>query len=473
MIPAPQSMRLRLLALLFVPLCLLALVAAIGGTLAIHRIVESTNDRLLSGSLRAISDTLGIEDGQITLDLPPSALGMLDNASRDNVYYSVRLGGRLITGYPELPVVSSHTLSLDEPEVRTSIFHSEPIRVATEARLIPRLREPVILQVAETMRNRNMIEYRMLLGLAISEITLLGIVMALTWIAVGFGLRPLSNLREEIRERTARGGIDFRPLPARPAPSEISAFIDAFNSLLSELDSAVNSLRRFTSDASHQMRTPLAVLRTHVELLNRLRHETPTSQTIIHGIDSAVRKLQRLLVQLISLARAEEITADEETAPTFDLARVAAEVAREFVDKSLEAGIRLSLEECGRPVMVSGDPILAGEIIANILDNAIRYNSREGSVWIKVCGTGVLLIEDDGPGIPSTERSRVFERFYRIHRSASQEGSGLGLSIVRALSERVGAKVELLDRDHEKGVRVKIVFCRLNQASPVRDQSIK
>jgi len=439
-------MRLRLLALLFVPLCLLALVAAIGGTLAIHRIVESTNDGLLSGSLRAISDTLGIEDGQITLDLPPSALGMLDNASRDNVYYSVRLGGHLITGYPELPIVSSHTLSLDEPEFRTSIFHGEPIRVATEARLIPRLREPVILQVAETMRNRNMIEYRMLLGLGISEITLLGIVMALTWIAVGFGLRPLSKLREEIRERTARGGIDFRPLPARPAPSEISAFIDAFNSLLSELDSAVNSLRRFTSDASHQMRTPLAVLRTHVELLNRLRHETPTSQTIIHGIDSAVRKLQRLLVQLISLARAEEITADEEAAPTFDLARVAAEVAREFVDKSLEA---------------------------NILDNAIRYNSREGSVWIKVCGTGVLLIEDDGLGIPSAERSRVFERFYRIHRSASQEGSGLGLSIVRALSERVGAKVELLDRDHEKGVRVKIAFCRLSQAYSVRDESIK
>jgi two-component system sensor histidine kinase TctE len=207
-------------------------------------------------------------------------------------------------------------------------------------------------------------------------------------------------------------------------------------------------------------------------LLNRLQYDNPTGQSIVDGIDSAVRKLQRLLVQLISLARAEEVTEDEMQTSAFDLAKLVTEVAREFVDKSLEAGIRLSMEHCGGSVMVSGDPILAGEIIANIIDNAIHYNSREGSVWIKVCGGGVLLVEDDGPGIPNAERSRVFERFYRLRHSTSQEGSGLGLSIVRALSERIGAKVELLDRDHEKGICVKIVFCCVDHTSSVRDQLI-
>jgi two-component system, OmpR family, sensor histidine kinase TctE len=452
-------MRARLLAMLFLPLCILALATAGGGAWAIHRVVQSTNDRLLSGSLRAISDTLGLEDGQITLDLPPSALGMLDNADRDNVYYSVRLANKLITGYPELPIIDPRGLVPNQPDFRTANFNGEPIRVATEIRLIPRLREPVVVQVAETIRNRNAIENRMLGGLAVAEVLLSGAVMILTWIAVGLGLRPLSLLREEVRKRTAQGGIDFRPLPTRPAPSEVSAFVGAFNNLLSELDVAVNSLRRFTSDASHQMRTPLAVLRTHVELLNRLEPRTPAGHAIVHGIDSAVRKLQRLLVQLISLARAEELIGDRATTPSFDLGELAAEVAREFVDNSLAAGVKLSLEECGKNrSVVSGDPILAGEIIANIIDNAIRYNSQGGSVWLKVSTNGSLLIEDDGPGIPLSERNRVFERFYRIRRDTAREGSGLGLSIVRALADRIGARIELLDRSQGSGLCISIVF---------------
>ena len=465
-------MRARLLALLFVPLSLLAVVVGVGGAWAIHRVVESTNDRLLSGSLRAISETLGLEDGQVTFDLPPSALGMLDNSNRDNVYYSVRLANRLITGYSELPIVDPPGLSLDQPIFETAIFNGEPIRVATEARLIPRLTAPVVVQVAETMRNRDSIEYQMLLGLSIAEVTLLSTVVVLTWFAVGVGLRPLSILREEIRKRTAQGGIDFRPLPARPAPSEVSAFVGAFNNLLSELDAAVNSLRRFTSDASHQMRTPLAVLRTHVELLNRTQSDAPTRRTIVQGIDSAVRKLQRLLVQLISLARAEEITDDPAEPLSFDLGELAADIAREHVDKSLEAGIRLSLEECKTRVLVSGDRLLAGEIIANIVDNAIRYNSPGGSVWLKIDCDGALTVEDDGPGIPLSERQRVFERFYRVKRNASQEGSGLGLSIVRVLSDRLGANVELLDSGHEKGICVKIAFGLPAHSSDTADLTV-
>src|SRR6185437_9055301 len=106
--------------------------------------------------------------------------------------------------------------------------------------------------------------------------------------------------------------------------------------------------------------TPLAVLRTHVELLNRLESRTPAGRAIVQGIDTAVRKLQRLLVQLISLARAEELIDDRATTSYFDLGELAAEVAREFVDNSLTAGVKLSLEECSKNrSVVFGDPILA------------------------------------------------------------------------------------------------------------------
>jgi two-component system, OmpR family, sensor histidine kinase TctE len=176
-----------------------------------------------------------------------------------------------------------------------------------------------------------------------------------------------------------------------------------------------------------------------------------------------VKNLQRLLVQLIAMARAEEVPVEVRTSSQFELGDVVAKVAREHVERALAAGINLSFDnEAGGAVLVKGDAFLGGEIIGNLIDNAIRYNQLGGSVWLRVKPDGELQVIDDGPGIPSEHKSRVFERFYRIKRDAGLEGSGLGLSIVRALAERMGAKLSLSDRADGRGTCMCIQFALIS-----------
>jgi two-component system, OmpR family, sensor histidine kinase TctE len=143
-----QSLRGRLLVTLLLPLFILSIALGTAGMWTIRRIVENSNDRLLSGSLISITDTLGIEDGEFTLDLPPSALGMLENSSGDSVYYGVIYDGRLITGYQALPLPDRRDSRLGTVSYRYARVNDTPVRVATAARLVPGLVDPVIVQVA-------------------------------------------------------------------------------------------------------------------------------------------------------------------------------------------------------------------------------------------------------------------------------------------------------------------------------------
>lgn len=437
------SLKKRLLATLVVPLCGILLLVGGWGAFFVHRAVESASDRVLSGSLQAISETLAIEDGYITLDLPASALGMLENADRDNVYYNVSYRGRLITGYPELSIIDARSLPPELVQFRNASFRGVPIRVAMEAKLVPQLDVPVVVQVAETITNRTLIADRILLGLGAFGVFLLVVVTVLVYVGVQWGLKPLSPLRSEIEERTNRSEIDFAPLPLAIVPQEMLPFVSAFNALLDHLEGNVETLRRFTADASHQLRAPLAVLRTHIELLQR-QLKVDHLDSSVSDIYSAVKALQHLIVQLISLAKAERPGPESDSDDQFDLVDCAASTASNYAMMALAANMHIGFEADREYLYVCGNPIFAGEMISNLLDNAIRYGNPGGNIVIRVIGaSGIVEIEDDGPGIPPADRARVFERFYRLPHNLDREGSGLGLSIVQALARRVGASVTL------------------------------
>src|SRR5579863_4677923 len=178
-----RSIKWRLLWTLLVPLCVILIALGISAAWLIRLNVESSSDRVLSGSLQAISETLAMQEGYITLDLPPSALGMLENADRDNVYYSVVFHGRVITGYPELTAEQA-ALPLAGIRFRDGVFHGVPIRIAMEAKLIPQLDSPIIVQVAETTKNRTALAHRMLVSLVAGELFLLLVIASLIIFAV-------------------------------------------------------------------------------------------------------------------------------------------------------------------------------------------------------------------------------------------------------------------------------------------------
>lgn len=455
--PTPRSLTGRLLWALMGTLTIVAILLGAGGAWLINGIVEGSADRLLGASARAIAETLAVDDGEITLDLPPFALGMLENNARDNVYYSVRHNGRLITGYPDLPAAGPARVDLEESTFRYADYRGARIRIAAEARRLPRIDGPIVVQVAETLDARRELSQRMLAGLAILEALLVSVAGLLVWPTVKWSLRPLTRLREEMDARS-QARADFKPLPLSGVPVELSALVEGFNGLLSRLEASVEGMRRFTADASHQMRTPLAILKTHLALVRKHGGDSDKGRASLDDIDLATDRLQSLLTGLITLARTEDV-APADADQIVDLAEVARQVATEFAPIASRSRVHIELDAPETGLPTSADPVLLTELLSNLIDNAIRYNHRGGRVIVRVTardGTAALQVDDDGAGIPEADRAAVFQRFYRLARDQQRAGSGLGLSIVQAIATRLGASLTLGPGIEGRGLSVVI-----------------
>jgi two-component system, OmpR family, sensor histidine kinase TctE len=455
------SLRRTLLTNLVAPAIVLAVVLGIGGMVLIQRVVETTHDRLLDGSVLAIAERVGVEDGELTVDLPQVALGMLESQSHDSIYYSVTYLGELITGYKDLPLTGFDRLKAGETGHRDSSYRGKPVRIGVQARQVYGRPGLVLVAVAETVQARRAVEREMLIGLAVLETGLIGLIACLGWYAVDRGLRPLGELKREIDARGVHGGPNLSPLDLSRVPQEALAPALAVNSLLQRLDLAIELVRRFTADASHQMRTPLAILRTHLDLVRRLGSETPAGQSALNEVDGAINRLERLLRQLVTLARADEQNIAQPVAENVDLNEIAFNVLSERAPQALARDIDVQFDRFDGRAVIPGNSVLIGELLANLIDNAIRYNRPGGMVLVRTIVDATIArveVEDTGPGIPEAHLARVFERFYRIPMTNGPEGSGLGLAIVKALSDRLGAEIVLLPGPGGRGLRVSVSF---------------
>ncbi|PTW46832.1 two-component system sensor histidine kinase TctE [Sphingomonas faeni] len=436
------ALRTRLLVAVLGPLLAAAILIGVVGATLIADVVRRTNDRVLGGALGAIAETVQVERGEVTLDLPSAAFGMLENTERDNVYYRVAVGPDLLTGYADLPAPDPATLDIDVPRYRFARYRGQQIRIAEVRRSLPRIDKPVIVQIAETLDNRGALTRRLMLALLIGECVLVGAAALLIRPALGWSLRPLARLRGAVEARDGRARPDFSPLDTGPLPSELRPLAGAFDRLLAQLDTATVGVRRFTADASHQMRTPLSVLKVQVALARR--GSGPERSVALDEIADAVVRLERLVTQLLALARAEEagVSAPLEAV---DLREVAVAVITRQINRAIEAGIDLTIE--GDPEVshvVPGHRTLIFEIVSNLIDNGIRYNRRGGTVSVRLQTSPsetTIAVVDDGPGIPIDQREMAFDRFVRLGASGSPEGSGLGLAIVRSAATRLNATV--------------------------------
>jgi two-component system sensor histidine kinase TctE len=257
-----------------------------------------------------------------------------------------------------------------------------------------------------------------------------------------------------------RSAADITPLALEQVPGELRELVGAFNAMLARLEAAVAGIRRFTADASHQMRTPLTILRTHVALLRKAAPGTDVARESIEDIDKATDRLQHLIVQLLALARADSADQSRVELLTVDANDIAAAAASEHALSAVRAGIDFAVERMpGAPGVVTND-MFAVELVGNLIDNAIKHNVRGGSVRVAIeRGDAQLsvVVEDDGPGIPAEQREAVFARFARGHRDPAR-GSGLGLSIAEALARAIGAKIALEAPSSGKGLRAVVTF---------------
>jgi signal transduction histidine kinase len=274
--------------------------------------------------------------------------------------------------------------------------------------------------------------------------------------------RPMKILIGAIA-RLSRREFD-EPVPTTQSPDELGSMARALETLRTsalEAERLQQAVSRFTADASHQMRTPLTILRTHISVLGGLIPSNNAAYSSLKDIQEAADRLQRLLIQLLKLARADGGQSLDRESGTIDLREVIQEIAAKQVPQALEAGIDLHFEAEQRPFPTKANLITINEIFANLIDNAIRYNEAGGSVVVRLFGDRgkpVVDVEDDGPGIPDAEREKVFTRFYRLNRDQSRVGSGLGLAIVQSLAATLNAEISMSAGAGNRGLRVRVSF---------------
>jgi two-component system, OmpR family, sensor histidine kinase QseC len=341
-----------------------------------------------------------------------------------------------------------NTAMASEEGYSETVLNGQPLRVFTRWDT----RHEFMIQVAEPLAGREILARHITFKLLFPTFIALPILAFLLWIGIGAGLRPLQQLKQEVKQRAAN---QLEPLAMTGVPEEVAPLVKSLNDLFTRLEDAFEGERRFTADAAHELRTPLAALKIQAQVALRSNDEAERNlalENVLRGVD----RVTRLVEQLLALARV-----DPETAAVgyeqVDLRSLAISVMADFAPLAQAKQIELTLEE-GAAGIVLGNATQLSLLLRNLIDNAIRYTSV-GGVTVTVSNTnGVTLqVSDTGPGIEECEREHVQKRFYRIAGSG-EEGSGLGLSIVKRIAELHGARLELGENKIGHGLLVRVVW---------------
>jgi two-component system sensor histidine kinase TctE len=442
-----RSIRRRLLYFL-VPSLLLLVVggAVLSYGVALHIAVAAYDRSLLDPALDMAENVRQGANGP-RLDMLAQAQEALLFDSDDKVFFQIRdAQGAVIAGSPEL--APPPPMNVGEPQFFDGKHADTPLRIAAL-----RVKDGFTVQVGETLNKRKRIVREIiaaeLLPTAIIALAALG----LAWTVVVRGVAPLSKVRSEILSRSPN---DLRPLDVREVPVEIAPAINAFNHLLAQLRGSSAVQQRFFANAAHQLRTPLAALQMHVDLL--LHSELPNNlRREIEPMQASAARATRLANQLLVLARAEAYADRSRPMVPVNLQGIANGAVQEWVPRAIARDIDLGFELADAPIV--GDATLIAEVLNNLIDNALRYTPSGGSVTVR-CGVGsegpYLSVEDTGPGIPESVHERVFERFFRVQGTPG-DGAGLGLAIVKEVAEQHAAAIKL-ETSRTSGTRIMLVF---------------
>jgi len=400
------------------------------------------------------------ENGEVRVRLRNTAVPEQLRADEvDNVYYQV-LGarGEFIAGDRDLPVPddSAKTRVL---RYRDDTVHEEPVRVAHFWLPLPGDTDSraVLVQQAETLGKRSRLSTEIIKGVILPQFVILPVAVLLVWLALSRGIQPLNELQQRIRRRDSG---DLSPIDEHDVPEEVAPLVASINDLLGRLDQSIAAQRHFLADAAHQLKTPLAGLRMQAELAEREidagERDPVALKSALQQIALSSQRAAHAVNQLLSMARAEDQALGLKPQPV-DMAALTQAVVRDFVPRAMDKRIDLGYEgaEPGASALMQGHPVLIGELVRNLVDNALQYTPPGGTVTARVTPDPfgqvlVLQVEDSGPGIPPAEHTLVFQPFYRTLGTGT-DGTGLGLAIVQEIALRHGAEVSITDTQSRPG----------------------
>ena len=392
---------------------------------------------------------------------PRVAEALRANGEDDTRFHVSDASGELPGDGPLAAAMGDGRAAPGEVRFRDELAGGEPVRVGYM--WVPGLDRgggsaPQV-QVSETLGKRNRLATEIVKGVILPQFVILPLAVLLIWLALARGIEPLHAVQQRIRRRSSG---DLSPIDEQHIPEEVAPLVRAINHLLARLDESIRAQKHFLADAAHQLKTPLAGLRTQAELAGREieagQHDPAALRESLRQIARSSQSAAHMVNQLLAMARAEH----EEHAVqqgTVNLALLARDAVRDFVPRALDKEIDLGFEGPagseggalpGGP-RIQGSAVLLRELMRNLVDNALLYTPRGGAVTVRVIDdpfgqVAVLQVEDSGPGIAPGEREQVFRPFYRSL-GTEVDGSGLGLAIVREIATRHGAEVTLGDAD--------------------------
>lgn len=438
----PRSVRAYLLAWIIAPIALFIVIDAF---VLYRNTLDSVNtayDRMLVASAHSIGDLLRIENDKLEVSVPYAALEIYEaDASAKMIYRISGLYGEFLSGDEAL---SKFTGSVQSHAAYPSLVHIYQDSYGGEAVRVAALLQPVaaigpqgsaLVQVAEPLRNRSALAQKIFWQTLIRQAVLLALIGSLILIVVSRALRPLEALRKQLDDRAVE---DLSPVFGSGEPRELQPFVQALNQLMARLQRLLDHQQRFVANASHQLRTPLAVLKT--QLQSGLRGDAPP-QVIIEEMAGTVERATNLANQLLSLAKVAQLRG-RGAFEICDLTMLARETA---VDLSpLIAEKNLDFELDAEKVQVQGHPWMIGELFSNLLHNAIHYSAPDSQLGIRITqgDQGITVhVWDSGPGVAEALIETVFEPFASSHSSG-----GLGLAICSEIADSMGARVFLENR---------------------------
>jgi len=455
----PLSLLVEILDWLLAPLIILWPLSVVATFWIANTISYVPYDRALADSVNALARYVSFNETSAQTALPAAASSFLRTDELDTIYFQVRgTRGEVLAGDRELAEIfpeegqTQHIVYYRDAE-----WHGDPVRVAYMFLFEPGApHRRVVIQVGETLNKRQKLSSEIIASVIIPQFFIFPVVALLAWFGLQRGIQPLERLRRRLLNR--RPG-DLSPIDVREVPEEVAPLIEAFNGVMERLAASMRAEERFIADAAHQMRTPLAGLRTQLQFA--LRQRDPADlRASLERIRSSVERATRMISQLLSLARSQS-----EAPPKFepvDMNALVREVTQEWVEPALAKHIDLGFEGAAVPALVEGSPFLLHELLTNLIDNAVRYTPAGGKVTARVSAHDFVLveIEDNGVGIGEADRELIFERFYRVAGSEAT-GSGLGLPIVRSIAAQHRASVQVRPNSGERGSVFTVIFPRL------------
>lgn len=446
------SIRLNLLKWLITPILLVNLIGAGSTFWLAWAPTQVAWDQSLADAAWALIPRLKEIDGAISIDLPQQAEQILRVDHFDSIFFVVRdQTGNTLAGDNDFPTLASLN-RVDEPQAEDGTMRGEPVRIITLKTVVGS--HSLVIGAAETLRKRIHSRWIIIITLLLLEALLTCVAVTIVWFAVKKGLQPLKQMQDDLNGRQP---MDLSPVLEPDAPVELKPLLTAVNGLLARAQDGATAKQSFLADVAHQLRTPLAGMKIHLEwLLQRYGSDSETAHTT-GMLVSATERMIRQTNQLLALARAEPSQFTRARFEVVELDALVAEAVQHFVQQADSRRVDLGFELFHAEV--TGDRFLLRDLVDNLIDNAIRYSPIEGTVTVRCwqdATHSILLVEDNGPGIAEAHRKAIFDRFYRI--DGATAGSGLGLAIVRDIVVDHGASISIETGPDGIGTHFKIEF---------------